>query len=55
MDERGARPGSRPGAGGEGGEEALAGSPSAESLVRRLLLALPGSAAKEPWDQCLAL
>lgn len=54
-DESRARPGSCPGAGGEGGEKALAGSPSAESLVRRLLLAFPGPAAEEPWDQGSAL
>ncbi|XP_010859566.1 PREDICTED: homeobox protein engrailed-1 [Bison bison bison] len=53
VDETGARPGSCPGAGGESGEKALAGSPSAESLVRRLLLAFPGPAAEEPWDQFL--
>lgn len=54
-DESRARPGSCPGAGGEGGEKALAGSPSAESLARRLLLAFPGPAAEEPWDQGSAL
>ncbi|CAI9156096.1 unnamed protein product [Rangifer tarandus platyrhynchus] len=54
-DESGARPGSGTGAGGEGGEKALAGSPSAENLARRLLLAFPGPAAEEPWDQGSAL
>lgn len=49
--ERGARPGSCPGASGEGGGKAPAGSRSAESRVRGLLLPLPGSVGEEPWDQ----